>query len=58
MLKLGVSSKCGCLHFYCQTPTNNKITEVGFDTKMTLHHHRELNVGNISAVTQPILMKL
>ena len=47
--------------------TQPYITGVGFDMKMTLHHHhhppttthhRELNVSNISAVTNPILTKL
>ena len=41
------------------TTTQLNITKVWFDTKMTLHHHhRKLNVGYISAVTDPILMKL
>ena len=39
------------------------ITLVGLDMKMTLHtqqhtHPHKLNVSNISAVTDPILMKL
>ena len=36
--------------------TQPKITKVGFDTKMTLHHHHhwELNVINISAALDPI----
>ena len=45
--------------------TQPNKTTVGFDTKMTLHHHhtpppihRELNVSNISAVTDPIFTKL
>ena len=48
---------------FCQNPnpTTTQPNKVGFDMKITLHHqhhHRELNVGNISAVTGPILMKL
>ena len=42
-----------------QNSTQPNITKVGFDTKMTLHHHhRELNVINISAVTDLMLTKL
>ena len=49
-----------------KTPTNTEfnITKVGFDVKMTLHHHYhhrqhwELNIINISAVSDPILTKL
>ena len=42
--------------------TKLKITKVVFDMKMTLHtttttHHWQLNVGNISTVTSPILTK-
>ena len=40
-------------------------SKVWFDMKMTLHHHHppthhphKLNVSNISAVADPILMKL
>ena len=59
--------------FCCQNPnstsTQPNITYVGFDMKMTLHIyavepqymlwnlHPKLNVGNISAVTYPILTK-
>ena len=40
--------------------TQPNITKVGFDMKMTFHHHphRELNVINISAVTDTIFTKL
>ena len=44
---------------------SNVLLKVGFDTEMTLDHHHhhhhhpnKLNVSNISAVTDPILMKL
>ena len=41
------------------TPTQSNLTKVGFDTKMSLHTtHRELNVGNVSAVTYPIWTKI
>ena len=39
----------------------NFNTMVGFYVKMNLHHHHpphKLNVSNISAVTDPIWMKL
>ena len=43
-------------------PQPNLNTTVGFDTKMTLHTPhptpQKLNVSNISAVTDPIWMKL
>ena len=48
------------------TQPQPNITLVGLDTKMTLHsttpsnttHPKKLNVSNISAVTDPILIKL
>ena len=43
------------------TPTQPQLnSKVGFDMKMTLHHHppHKLNVSNISAVTDPDLTKL
>ena len=49
---------------YCRNPnsTQPNITLVGLDTKMTNHptlpHQQKLNVSNISAVPDPILMKL
>ena len=51
---------------YCQNPnstTQPNITLVGLDTKMTFHTTpphppQKLNVSNISAVTDLILMKL
>ena len=55
---------------HCENPnsitTQPYITLVGLDTKMTLHTPpkplpqapQKLNVSNISAVTDPILMKL
>ena len=51
--------------FIVTTPTQPQFnSKVGFDMKMTLIHqpptttHQELNVGNISAVMDPILSKL
>ena len=47
----------------CHNPNSTSTQlKVGCDTKMTLIHHtpnpHKLNVSNISAVTDPILMKL
>ena len=69
---LGVEDGMGeatFLFFLSQPQLNHKstqpnITKVWFDTKMTLHHHhpppthRELNVSNTSAVTDPFVTKL
>ena len=47
---------------FVTTPTQPQLnSKVGFDMKMTLHHHHhphKLNVSNISAVTDPISTKL
>ena len=55
----GLLSKPQLNHNLTQ-PQPNK-TLVGLDTKMTLHpppHPQKLNASNISAVADPILMKL
>ena len=58
------------LSSFCQNPNSTttqhqpNITLVGLDTKTTLHtpptppHQNNLNASNISAVTDPILIKL
>ena len=47
---------------YCQNPNLTSTQPIGLDVKMTLHtpHHHpyKLNVSNISAFTEPILLKL
>ena len=57
--KVLVLSKSKLNHISTQPQFN--ITLVGLDMKMTLHtppHPQKPNVSNISAVTNPILMKL